>query len=225
MDTPVPSPHLTIDTNSLDPNSSDCSDNGDGTFDCTVTLGEDESGVVSWSVTDTLGNTFSQSSGTISSSSSQPSVTISSLPCHNGSIHFRTAHSNSITVLWRCNPRSPATPVPGNTPTQTTGVTQSPFGSTPTQTMDAFCTDLYNHDYPAAYTLLSPNARASIGTESRFESQYYSAQCGQNFGATPHGTYQQFPVYIVYPTRTYLCTYYLFQDSDGNWEIYSVYCQ
>jgi hypothetical protein len=117
------------------------------------------------------------------------------------------------------------TPIPTDTPLPTRGVAQSPYGSTPTQTMDAFCIDLYNHDYPAAYTLLSTSAQTSYGTESSFATRYYSARCGQNFGASPHGTYQQFPVYIIYPTRTYLCTYYLFQDSNSGWEIYSVYCQ
>ena len=122
-------------------------------------------------------------------------------------------------------PTNTPTSIPTDTPAPTTVVGQSSYGSTATETMDAFCTDLYNQDYQAAYTLFSNSFQANYGPESHFAYEYASSQCGQNFGATPHGNGQQYPVYIVYPTRTYLCTYYLFQDNNGGWEIYSIYCR
>ena len=112
---PSSGPNLSVNPNSLD--SSNCSSNGNNIYSCQVTLSEDQSATVNWSVSDdnNLGISFSQSIGTLSSGNTSQSITISNIPCQNGSFTFSGSGANSTTAHWNCSQPTPYPP-PTSTP-------------------------------------------------------------------------------------------------------------
>ncbi len=115
---------------------------------------------------------------------------------------------------------SPTTgPVAAVSPTTGLTVAYSPYGATPRQTMGAFCTDLFNGDYQAAYTLLAPSLQ-SLYSEQTFMARYYGTKCGANYGYSPYGNGQQ--ISIVMSTGD-TCTFHLLELGNG-WAINEIVC-
>ena len=113
---PTPSPvipNLSVSPYSL--NTSNCSLGGNNTYSCHVTLGEEQSATVNWSVSDDygLGVTFSPSSGMLSSSGSPQYITISNIPCQHDTFTFSGSGANRTTATWNCSQPPPTyTPTP-----------------------------------------------------------------------------------------------------------------
>jgi len=133
--TPTPTPtsvspptlQITLAPQNIDPASSNCSQNSDGTYTCTVTVGETSPGNLNWSAPTGIGGTnvsFNPSSGQLTTSQTQKSVVISSIPCSSTSFTFTDQNNNTATVMWSCTPTP--TPTPSPTPTQTPTPTPTP---------------------------------------------------------------------------------------------------
>ncbi|MBV9688863.1 MAG: hypothetical protein JO202_04030 [Ktedonobacteraceae bacterium] len=127
-----------------------------------------------------------------------------------------TPTSGPIPVVTSVVPTATSAPI---TPTQ------SPYGATATQTMNAFCTDLYGGYYQSAYNLFSPQFQARE-TEQTFASNYYKALCGNTKGFTQsQNGGEQTGLSILYPNGvSFNCTYYL-SEQDGGWAIDDSVCQ
>lgn len=107
---PVVVPTLTVSPAHLDPTSSNCT-GGTSNPQCTVIVGETPAslGTVNWSASSDISNAinFTPSSGTLSPGKSV-SVTISALPCQNGSFTFSGSRgATPVTVIWQCTPPPP----------------------------------------------------------------------------------------------------------------------
>lgn len=107
---PVVVPTLTVSPASLEPTSPNCS-GGTGAPQCTVTVGESPAslGNVNWSASSDISNTinFSPTDGTLSPGKTM-TVTISALPCQNGSFIFSGSRGAiPVTVIWQCKAPPP----------------------------------------------------------------------------------------------------------------------
>ncbi len=111
-------PVLTVNPNSLVPSdTTDCTATGN-TYQCTVSLGETSTshGKVNWSVNSSLsGASFNVGSGTLSPGETI-NLTISSIPCQDGTFTFYGSHgANTVVVTWGCEAAelqvSPAEPL------------------------------------------------------------------------------------------------------------------
>lgn len=100
-----PAPKLIVSSTILDPINPACSGGVDHPI-CTITLGESETsqGDVRWAASSDFSSTvaFQPASGHLSPGMSV-SVTISAIPCQNGSFAFSgTGGANVALVLWQC---------------------------------------------------------------------------------------------------------------------------
>ena len=112
---PPPSPKITVTPLNLAKTSSNCSPNSDGTYNCSVTVGETAPGRLSWHTYSFLGLAISPPSGTLSASHPQQSVVIASIPCHYARFAFIDQNGNRVVVIWRCQPgQATVTPTPAN---------------------------------------------------------------------------------------------------------------
>jgi len=97
-------PVLTVDAGSLVPSSSNCTATS-STYQCALSLGETSTshGKVNWVVSSSLGGaSFSLSSGTLSPGETI-SLTVSSLPCQDGTFTFYGSNgANTVVVSWNC---------------------------------------------------------------------------------------------------------------------------
>lgn len=120
--TPPPTPKITVTPQKIDPTSSNCSLNSDGTYSCTVTVGETSLGNLSWFSTVVIGGTktsISPQKDQLTASQTQEPVKIASIPCQNGSFSFTDENNNTANVSWSCTP-SKQTPPPTLKVTPTT---------------------------------------------------------------------------------------------------------
>ncbi len=110
---PTVTPNLSVNPSNIDPTNSSCSSSGNNFYSCTVALSEDQSASINWNVSDdnSLGVSFSQSSGTLSSGNTSQSITISNIPCQSDTFTFSGTGANAATVNWSCTPSGP-TPTP-----------------------------------------------------------------------------------------------------------------
>jgi len=108
---PPPPPTLTATPTSLDQNNANCSLVGSA-YQCSITLGETagSQGNANWSVaSDLAGASFSPTSGTLTPGTTQ-AVTISTVPCQNGSFTFTGAEGEApVSVSWSCTTSQPPT--------------------------------------------------------------------------------------------------------------------
>ena len=105
--TQPPTPQITVAPLNIDPTSSNCSQNKDGTYNCTVTVGETSPGNLSWFTTVGIGGTgtsISPQNGQLSATQPQQSVQIASIPCQSGSFSFIDQNNNTVNVMWSCTP-------------------------------------------------------------------------------------------------------------------------
>lgn len=135
-------PTLSVSPTSLDQNSSNCSASG-STYQCTVTLGEaaTSQGNVNWTASSDLSSaSFSPANGTLSPGNST-TVTISSIPCQNGTFTFNgSGGANAISVTWSCK-----TPPPT--------ITVSPTSLDPTNTTNCALDATMSATYKCTVTL------------------------------------------------------------------------
>jgi len=103
-----PMPLITVAPQNIDPTSSNCSQNSDGTYTCTVTVGETSPGNLNWSAPTGTSVSFNPPSGQLTTSQTQQSVVVSSIPCSNISFTFSDQNKNTATAAWSCTP----TPTP-----------------------------------------------------------------------------------------------------------------
>ncbi len=107
---PVIVPTLTVSPASLDPASPNCT-GGTSAPQCTVTVGETPAslGNVSWTASSDISNTinFSPAKGTLLPGKIMI-VTISALPCQNGSFIFSGSRGAApVTITWQCKAPPP----------------------------------------------------------------------------------------------------------------------
>jgi hypothetical protein len=105
-----PTPKITVAPQNIDPTSSNCSQNGDGTYTCNVTVGESSPGNLNWFAPTAIGGTgisFKPSNGQLTTSQTQQPVVISFIPCSNTSFTFTDQNNNTATVIWSCKPTQP----------------------------------------------------------------------------------------------------------------------
>lgn len=99
-------PGLSVSPTSLSQQSTNCTASGNS-YQCTVTLSESTSSKakVNWAGSSTLsGVSFSPASGTLSPGQST-TVTISAIPCQNGSFSFSgSGGTSTVSVSWSCAP-------------------------------------------------------------------------------------------------------------------------
>jgi hypothetical protein len=119
--TPPPTPKITVTPQNIDPTSSNCSQNSDGTYSCTVTVGETSPGELSWFATVSIGGTgtsINPQKGQLTASQTQQTLKISSIPCQKGSFSFIDQNKNTANISWSCTPTK-KTPPPTLTVTPT----------------------------------------------------------------------------------------------------------
>src|SRR6266571_2803028 len=122
---PTPTPQITVMPQNIDQTSSNCSQNSDGTYNCTVTVGETSPGNLNWFTTVSIGGTgtsISPQNGQLSSTQPQQSVQIASIPCQNGSFSFIDQNNNTVNVMWSCTPPPPPTQPPPTLTVNPTGL-------------------------------------------------------------------------------------------------------
>jgi hypothetical protein len=98
-------PKITVTPTNIDPTLSNCTLNSNGTYTCTVTVGETSPGNLNWFSFVGIGGTgtsINPSSGTLTASNPQQQVTISSIPCGSDSFTFTDQNNNMVTVQWSC---------------------------------------------------------------------------------------------------------------------------
>jgi hypothetical protein len=111
-----PTPKITVTPKNI--GTTDCSPNSDGTYNCTVTVGETSPGNLNWSAPTGIGGTnvsFKPPSGQLTTSQPQQPVTISSIPCSSASFTFTDQNNNTATVTWSCTPPTLTVNPPGIT--------------------------------------------------------------------------------------------------------------
>lgn len=116
---PTPTPVIQAAPGAMDPTSSGCSQNSDGTYTCAVTLSESAPGNLGWFAPTGIGSasiTFTPSNGQFTPSTTSQQVTIASIPCANYSFTFTDQNNATATVNWSCQPSAPS-PTPTVTPT------------------------------------------------------------------------------------------------------------
>jgi hypothetical protein len=104
-------PQLTVSPNSLDTRS--CVHALSGMWTCNVTVGESSSsqGNLIWSASSNVGASFSPQSTTLSSGTSVP-VSISHLPCQNGTLTFTgSGGAQPVNLSWSCTQQPPSASV------------------------------------------------------------------------------------------------------------------
>jgi len=104
---PIVVPTLTVSPSTLTANSTNCS-GGITQPRCTVTVGETPASIgnMTWTASSDITNTisFSPAGGNLSPGQSMV-VTITNLPCQNGSFTFSGSRgANPVTILWHCVP-------------------------------------------------------------------------------------------------------------------------
>ena len=107
---PPPMPVIQVTPGTIDPTSSSCSQNSDGTYTCTVTVSESTPGNLNWFAPTGIGGTnisFSPSSGQLSTSQLSQQVTIASIPCAGNSFTFTDQNNNTATINWSCTVQQP----------------------------------------------------------------------------------------------------------------------
>jgi hypothetical protein len=103
----IAAPVLTVTPTSLDPTSSQCIGRI-GNPTCTITISETASsqGDMTWTANSDMSDsvTFNPTNGTLSPGMSAK-VTITSIPCQNGSFTFSGSRgARPVGILWRCTP-------------------------------------------------------------------------------------------------------------------------
>ena len=105
-----PTPQITVAPQNMDPTSSNCSQNSDGTYTCNVNVGESSPGNLNWFAPTAIGGTgisFKPSNGQLTTSQTQQPVVISLIPCSNSSFTFTDQNNKTATVMWSCTPTQP----------------------------------------------------------------------------------------------------------------------
>ena len=112
---PTPqTPLLSVSPNTL--NSSQCSANSGGTYNCQVTLSESPAGNMGWSSYTNVGGTFTPAAGQFSTGQTQATVAVNNIQCTGGTFGFQ-GQNNAAQVQWNCNPPQPQTPTLSVNPT------------------------------------------------------------------------------------------------------------
>ena len=107
---PTLTPVLQVAPGNIDPTSSSCSQNSDGTYTCAVTLSESTPGNLNWFAPAGTGSTtitFSPASGQLTPAQTSQQVTIASIPCASNSFTFADQNNNTATVNWSCTVQQP----------------------------------------------------------------------------------------------------------------------
>ena len=109
----APPPQITVMPGKIDPTSNSCTKNRDGTYNCTVTVGETSPGNLKWNAPTGIAGTnvsFKPPSGQLTTSQPQQPVTISSIPCSSASFMFTDQNNKTATVTWSCTPPTQTPP-------------------------------------------------------------------------------------------------------------------
>ncbi len=122
---PTPTPQITVMPQNIGQTSGNCSQNKDGTYNCTVTVGETSPGNLNWFAPTGIGGTsvsFNPPSGQLTTSQTTQAVVISSIPCSNVSFTFTDQNNKTATVVWGCTPTPPPTQQPPTLTVNPTGL-------------------------------------------------------------------------------------------------------
>jgi hypothetical protein len=171
----------------IDPTSSSCSQNSDGTYTCDVTVGETSPGNLNWFAPTGIGGTgvsFNPPNGQLTTSQTQQAVVISSIPCSNASFTFTDQNNNTATVTWSCK----ATPPP-----------PSPSPSPPPQltvTVSGTCPPDSNGNYICTDTLTVTGSQGSISWSVSAGSDLPGTSFSPRSGTLSTGQSQQVTVTI-----------------------------